>query len=119
MIELDILLAVGVRDRQHKIGAFLAQQLGLLPHGWNAWQELQVPRARCARGVVERGAGETDAHAIECYDRSVSEIRQRLAAGVAKVGGEERELRFRHPLEEHRLPKIELVIAGREDIRRD
>ena len=53
------------------------------------------------------------------HDRAVLELRQRLAVGAAQVGGIERKLRLGHALEENRLAEIELVVAGREDVRRD
>ena len=116
---LVVLLALGVRHRHDKVGALLAQELGLLPGGGDRRQELQVARARGARRAVEGGAGEPDAHAVERDDLAVAEARQRLAVGGAQVGGVEREFRLAHPLEEDLLAEIELVVAGRENVGAD
>jgi hypothetical protein len=76
-------------------------------------------RARYARRTVICRAGEPDAHPADRHDGAVLEVRQRRSIAAAQIGGIERKLGLAHALEEGGLSEIELVVARREDVRRD
>ena len=66
--------------------------------------------------LLRQDADNADLHALHVEHERVLEARQALAARIAQIGGEARELRFRHALAEHFGPEIELVVARHEGV---
>jgi hypothetical protein len=115
--ELAIRRTVGVRDGNHHVGAGLAQRRRLRDPRLHGGCDLQVAGARLHRGVVRGEPDDANLDGAKLQHRGVSKSRQRLARRVAKIGGEQRELRLRHAVAEDVRAEIIFVVAGHEDIR--
>src|SRR5204863_4074083 len=106
-----LLLPVRMDHGGDEIRAFAPQLRGLQGLGLDGGQEFEIPWTRGARRIVEGGAGESDAHAVEGDDRAVLDAGERLPVRSAQVCGIDREFRLAHAREEDRLAEVELVVA--------
>ena len=107
---------VGMHDGDDEIGARRARALGAREHRRDRRREGEIAGARGARRRFIGGADERELKAVRLDQQSFLMMRRRRAIALFKVYREDRETSLSHPLEINIFAKIELMIAGNENI---
>src|SRR6202040_919235 len=107
---------VGMHDGDDEIGARRARAFGARKYRRDRWSEYEIAGARGTQCVFIGGANERESEAVRLDQQSFLMMRRRRAIAAFKVCREDRETGLSHPLEINILAKIELMIAGNENI---